>query len=262
MKKFVIISALILVVVILWNWKKNNNVVVLPGVVPTRTVEVKKIDKFGVMADIHNDILELKKALEIAKADRLEIVVLAGDLTINGNKSELTSIKNTLDESGVKYLVVPGNHDLYKKMYGQVFGKDYQVYRFNGLKLLLINNGDWRGMEEAQKKWLMTEVQECLVIKCVGIMHMPLSNNFSAHIMGEDSDEAKNDRDWLNKLLVDYKVGTIYTGHLHYSSSYDLEGLTTNIVGAISNDRNTQTPRFVEVSWDGQTLSNTVKILE
>jgi hypothetical protein len=36
-------------------------------------------------------------------------------------------------------------------------------------------------------------------------------------------------------------------GHLHYASSYELGGIRTDIVGAISRERNNQSPRYTEL---------------
>lgn len=237
-------------------WPKSEEIIE-----PVEVVEVvkKPIFKFAVMADIHNDNEQLAKALRQAQGD---LVVLAGDLTINVNKSELLAVKKTLDESAREYLVVAGNHDVIKKQFENVFGKSYQSYSKDNLKLILIDNSNWKGLGEEQKIWIEQEVQGCNVILCVSIMHMPLEHNFSNHVMGEDNEIGTEDAKWLHKVLVDSGVKTIYAGHLHYSSGYTIDNLKTNLVGAISRERNNQTSRMVEVEFDGKALINRVVEIE
>lgn len=237
-------------------WPRNEEIV------PPKLVEeeVKKpVFKFVVMADVHNDNEELTKALRQASGD---LMVLAGDLSINGSKTELVGVKKTLDDSAREFFVVPGNHDVIKKQFGAVFGKGYQVYKIDNLKLILIDNSYWAGLGEEQKLWIENEVGECKVLVCVGIMHMPLEHNFTEHVMGEDNLTGTADAKWLHKILVDNNVNSIYAGHLHYSSGYTIDNLRTNLVGAISRTRNNQTPRMMEVEFDGKTLTNKVVEIE
>ena len=232
---------------------------VTPGkVVP----EAVKSFKFIVMADIHNDNEELKKAIEKAKESNNEMVILAGDLTINGNKNELEAVWQTLEKSGIKYLVIPGNHDVLKNQFGKVFGISYQVMVKDKLKLLLIDNSLWSGLGEEQKKWIEKEVEGCNVIVCVAVMHMPLEHGLSGHVMGENNKKVTEEAEWLHQLLVNNGVKSIYAGHLHYADRYTIDGLETNLVGAISRVRNNQTPKMDEVEFNGKETFNKIVDIE
>ena len=50
------------------------------------------------------------------------------------------------------------------------------------------------------------------------------------------------------EILKNNGVREIFAGLLHFSSSYELDGLKTNIVGAVTSERNFQSPKFLEVS--------------
>jgi len=226
-------------------------------VLPTPTLVEKKV-KIAVMADIHNDSVELKKMLNIAKSDDVEIVVIAGDLTNSGKMSELIKIKNVLDESKLKYAVVPGNHEYDLDLFKKYFGKNYQSIRLRELKLILIDNSYWQGLGETQKIWIQNEVKECRVLICLAVMHKPLNNVLSTHVMGENSKKVTEEGTWLRELLINFGVKQIEAGHLHYASSYELEGIRTDIVGAISRDRNNQTPRYTELMIGKNTIERRV----
>ncbi len=221
--------------------------------------------KFAVMADVHSDWENFREALEKAKRD-VGFVVVVGDLTTIGKKSELLEAKKILDESGLKYYVIPGNHDVWydrrlnKDFFSEVFGKTYDSFKRDNFKYILINNGDYQnGLEglkgtEGQKKWLEGEAEECLRITCLIFMHIPLNHPDSAYVMGQDSPAVATQAAQLVKLLIKNKVALVFAGHLHFSSSYEQEGLETTIVGAITSERNLQSPKFLEVSISGDTI--------
>jgi predicted phosphodiesterase len=189
------------------------------------------------MADIHDNTGGLKKMMRKAKDDGMSIVVLAGDLTTDGTSSQLKAIKSVLDSSNMRYETTEGNHDMRKSLFDDIFGKSFQSIKFNGIKLILIDNSDYRGLDngvlngKGQKAWIESEVAECKTIICVGIMHMPLNHPTSGHIMGEENGNAAKEAIWLRKLLVSSGVKEIETGHIHHFKTYTIDGLKTNQVG-------------------------------
>lgn len=205
--------------------------------------------KVAIMADVHNDTETLKKALEQAKKEGVTMVIVNGDMTINGQTKELAAVRAVLDESGIKYAVVPGNHDWWGKAgtYTAVFGIGYGVLRVDDAKYILINNSDGKGLGDRQWAWLANELGECWVVTCAAVAHEPLNHHFSVHVMGEKNNKVAAEAGKLLELLVKNNVGKLYSGHLHYASSYNLGGMETILVGAISSSRNTQTPRWTMV---------------
>jgi len=91
---------------------------------------------------------------------------------------------------------------------------------------------------------------------------MPLEHGVTKHVMGENSEKVTGEAGWLHQLLVNNGVKSIYAGHLHYSDEYTIDGLKTNLVGAISRDRNNQVPKMVEVEFDGKEIVNRVVEVE
>lgn len=224
--------------------------------------------KFGVMADIHMDWTDWKYFLGTAKKRGDEFVIIAGDMTSLGKKSELIKAKAVLDEAGLKYYVIPGNHDLWESsklkesIFNEVFGNDYQSFKVGKVKFILVNNGGVAGLGEEQIKWLWGEVGECREWKCVVVLHMPIDNSFSTHMMGEGNTEVGNEAVNLRKLFKDNGVVDLITGHLHYSTAYESDGLRTTIVGAISRERNTQRPRYTEFIMRNKILNKEVVLEE
>lgn len=99
----------------------------------------------------------------------------------------------------------------------------------------------------SQWEWIEGETEECPKMICLVFMHMPLNHPTSEHIMGEDNVQAMKQAAELVKLLVKNQVKQVFAGHLHYASSYEIDGLKTQIVGAVASERNWQSPRYLEV---------------
>lgn len=245
-------------------------------------VEVGRPLRFVVMSDIHSDWENFRKALEKTKegfrdfGDVGGFVIITGDLTTLGKKSELLEARKILDESGLKYYVIPGNHDIWmgrkvgQNIWGEVFGESFlsfkaseiQSFKDKEIKFILVNNGDGvagvGGVREVgdvrEIDWLKKEIEECIKIYCLVFMHMPLNHPNSLHVMGEEDPEVASEAAELIRLFVKNKVQEIIAGHLHFSSSYDLGGLKTTIVGAVGADRNFQSPKFLEARTRGDSL--------
>lgn len=219
---------------------EKNNFRALPTVIDNKL-------KVAIMADIHGDDEQLKKMLFKAKNDGVELVILAGDLADGGEKEDLIKIKDILAESGLKYAAIPGDREKNLKIFKDVFGQDYQRIETGGVKFILINNASWQGLGEEQKRWIETEVKDCQERMCLVIMHKALNNLFSTKIMGEGNKKVAGEAEWLKQLFIASGVRRIEAGDLHYATSYELEGIRTDIVGAISREDNLQSSRYTEL---------------
>lgn len=183
----------------------------------------------------------------------MDFIIVTGDLTTLGKLNELQNVKETLDESGITYYVIPGNHDLWSvrgtsNPFRQVFRDDYQSFSKDKVKFILINNGDGVvGIDKTQQAWLDNEITDCPKIYCLVFSHMPLNNYLTAHIMGESNSKIASQAASLVKKFNNNKIKELFAGHIHYLSNYTLDGLQTNTAGAIFTDNNSSAARFLEV---------------
>ncbi len=186
----------------------------------------------------------------------MDFIIIVGDLTTLGKTEELIKVKTVLDKSGIVYYAIPGNHDLWsakkqKNPFREVFGPDFQVFQKGKVKFILVNNGD--EVEEVegmvgidglgQREWLERELGDCPKLYCLVFMHLPLNNPVVKHVMGEDNPAVASQAAQLVKELVDYQVKELFAGHVHYLSTYILNGLKTSTDGVILDN-----PRFLEVT--------------
>ncbi|MBP6891537.1 metallophosphoesterase [Candidatus Shapirobacteria bacterium] len=252
MKKFGVLLV-IASTVFVWFWfnrfRIQEPIAIDVKVSPTQAP--KKI-KIAFMSDVHTETESLKKALMVAKEEMVDQVVLIGDLTNKGDEKSLYEIKKVMDDSGISYASVPGNHEYSLDNYIKIFGNNYGTIEEDFLKLILIDNSYWGGFSEEQIKWMEIEMSDCKKKICLAVMHKPINNLFSSHVMGEGSHKVAMEAEWLRQLMINSGIKRVMAGHLHYASSYELEGIRTDLVGAISKERNTQSARFtiLEISVD------------
>ncbi len=220
--------------------------------------------KFAVMADVHSEWGRWRKLLEKARDGGNEMVIIAGDLASEARKRDFLEAKKVLDGAGLEYYVVPGNHDWRwgesrgRNEYGEVFEEDYMSFKKGEVKFILVNNGGYLGLGEKQWAWLREETKECEDYFCVAVMHMPLNHNFLMDIMGRENERLRKEASELLVFLRESGIKDIITGHMHYSTSYELDGVRTYIVGAVGEDNNPQGSRYTEFEFQEGKLGRKV----
>lgn len=221
--------------------------------------------KFLLIADSHSDNTNLQKAIQQAKQTfpDLAFMIGLGDYTEVGTIDELKKAKVELDSSGLRYFLLVGDHDLWDARdkgndpadnFRQVFGLTYQSFIFNNFKFLLINNSDnYNGLSLEQQNWITEELEKVRTEKISAIyafVHEPLYHPSSDHFMGRVEKEVKKQAEVLTFQLKMAGVKEVFSGDIHYFSQYEepVTKLPMRTIGAITTERNPQTPRFAIVS--------------
>lgn len=219
--------------------------------------------EFMVVADSHNDNDNLAKALAQAKKDQVRFVVGLGDYTDVGTLSELEKVKNEFEKAGMRYFVVPGDHDLWNSRdqqrsptenFNGVFGPIYQSFAEEGVRLLLVYNSDnYLGLGQDQLKWLKSELDNMKNSSDTRLifvfLHEPLYHPSSIRIMGKVEEGLKGEARELLKMFKDGGVKEVFAGDTHYFTSYQEPetGLHMFTSGALTGLRNAQAPRYIKV---------------
>lgn len=239
----------------------------------------KMVFKFLVVADSHSDNTNLSKALSQTKRDfpDLKFIIGLGDYTEVGTIQELKNAKKELDSSGLRYFLIPGDHDLWDcrnknlvptACFMEVFGPSYQSFTFNNFRFLLLNNSDnYQGIDSEQQEWITNELTKAREEGGSGILafvHEPLYHPSSDHVMGWVEKSLKSQATNLIFQLKEAGVKKVFSGDIHYFSEYSEPQTTLAMVtvGAITIERNPQAPRFAVVSVfeDGSTEVEDVEI--
>lgn len=198
----------------------------------------------ALVADSHNFNDNLQKALKIAKENKVDFVIHLGDLSTVGTAEELTKAKKILDESGLSYYVLPGDHEYYvsewngspsinnfTKVFGEVPDAFVLSWDNKNSKLEALNS-----KQIINSKFKIQNKEKYLFI------HEPL------YPLGKDSEMLESVRESNIKVVV--------AGDAHFSSETAdpvRSSLKHIVIGALTEERNLQTPRFslLKVYEDG-----------
>ena len=228
---------------------------------PLTPVQKNVTFRFALIADSHTDFPTLQLALQDAKTQGASYVIGLGDYSAFGSMKELETSKKTFDESGLPFYVVPGDHDLGEsralsgvpeKLFSEVFGEPYQVFVKGQVKHVLIHNADnYLGLSEEQWKWVTTAIEKGPEKLLFVFLHEPLYHPTSTHIMGRGGEypEAEKERKELLSLLSQKQVDEVFAGDIHFFARFPKAdgSVTMTTIGAVTTERNPQTPRYVLV---------------
>lgn len=244
----------------------------------------REILRFALVADSHSENELLAKALEQAKGEGINFVIGLGDWTTIGILDELDVAKKVFDNSGLKYYLTAGDHDLWDSRnrgenattnFTQIFGSPSHHFDIENVRFVVLDNSDiYKGIDDSQWRLLKeTKVSQVSRVSKVSktsgtsdtfdtfgtskltfvFAHKTPFHPESKHIMGENSQSVADQAQKLITLLEQTKVDGFFSGDIHFFAQYkspsDIVKITT--VGAVSRQRNFQGPRFAVVTvWD------------
>lgn len=228
--------------------------------------------RFLLVADSHNDNVNLQKAIQQGKQryPDLAFIIGLGDYTEVGTIQELKLVKQEFDKANLRYFLIPGDHDLWDGRdkgqdptgnFGQIFGPSYQSFNYNNFKFLLLDNGDnYQGISETQQSWISNEFEKAKKEAVSGIfvfIHEPLFHPSSDRYMGKVEKSLKTQAESLLFQLKQAGIKKVFSGDIHYFSQYEepVTKIPMVTIGAVTTERNPQTPRFalVTIFADGST---------
>lgn len=185
--------------------------------------------------DLRQNFLDVLRATSRHQYDYL---VLGGDLCLkNGNADIYQWQKEKLDELGVPYFIVPGNHDD-QKILSQVFSHlslttESEIYShkiLNNHSVLFLDTA--RGfMSDTQKAWLRKKLKELDSEQLVIFMHHPPSLMQVPHM---DHNYALRDRSEVLELFKETdKSKLIFCGHYHVEKSVFIDNISIHVTPSL-----------------------------
>ena len=217
-------------------------------------------DKAGRFHLVEVSIPALQKALEHLATLELDFLLLPGDLTQDGEAINHQWLADYLSQLPFPVYVIPGNHDLpaleatektiayedfpnyYQQQgYSNSHNLDYTREILPGVQLIALNSNNFNSegkqqgyLTSKQFQWLEKTLQQAedkLVLITIHhnvIEHFPDQTN---HPLGHRYmlDNAQD----LLKLLQQYRVKLIFTGHLHVQDISQWQGISEICTGSL-----------------------------
>jgi len=210
--------------------------------------------------------------------NNLGFIIGLGDYTEVGTLDELEKAKKEFDQSGIRYFLAAGDHDLWDardkqqdptENFKTVFGLTYQSFSYkNAFFIIIYNSDNYLGVSDVQLAWIkeqLNKAQSQSEIETIFVfLQEPLYHPSSNRIMGKTEDKLKEQAKNLTKILKEGKVKEVFAGDIHFFTRYQEPetGLAMTTIGAVASTRNTQAPRYgiVTVYGDGNYMVEDIEI--
>jgi predicted phosphodiesterase len=228
--------------------------------------KVAETFRFVVVGDSHSDTVDYQKVLEAATAEGPDFIIHVGDLTRVGDTGDLRKAKQLLDQTGISYYAIPGDHDVVNSKntdnFQSVFSQPYQAFDHNGFRFILLDNSNSQSsFGEQQWKFIRTEVEtsEPLVL----FMHNPLSNPLIIKHTMEETAAGKQDSHDLLSLLQDKQVAQLFSGEMHFFQQYVVgNNFPLTIVGTAGTFETAILAEYcLAIAYDDGTIAASTKVV-
>jgi 3',5'-cyclic AMP phosphodiesterase CpdA len=177
---------------------------------------------------------------------RPDLVIHTGDVTVDGAaiETDLAYSAGLLNELGVRWRAVPGNHDvgdarharqpvnaerlaLWHRHFGpdrwvEDFGEAGRGWRLVGLDAMLIDSGEPEEAEQAD--WLERVMAEAGERRIAWFLHRPLFLDEPGEADTGYWSVKPQPRSWLLALVRQYHVALVASGHLHKARDFQYDG--------------------------------------
>lgn len=214
--------------------------------------------KIAIIADSENDYDNLYKAMEKIKTLNVYEVIHLGDLTEWGDVGSMTKIKEYLDNSGLKYMTIPGDHDLAESVgnkdvsgltnFTQVYGDNFHILNTNSVKIVIMDNSaNYTSVSTTLVDWFRTQLVDADFVMLSQPLYHPTNSRTMGVLDGEPTPLVVDQALLLLGIVRKSNVRAIIAADQHISSENtdpvrsDLQHI---VVGALTKTRNLQTPRF------------------
>jgi 3',5'-cyclic AMP phosphodiesterase CpdA len=208
--------------------------------------------RIGFLADTHVNLKPSKRdmafnrrldeAIEQVNAAKVDLVLIAGDLTENGAQAQMDLFKRKAKAFKAPVLIVPGNHDVglvggshgspaitheRVRRYAKELGPNWFVQEKAGVRVVGINSclfGSGMKEEEDQWKFLEQELAGPHATPTLLLEHYPLFIKDAAEPRIGNRNVQPELRQKLLALIQRAEVRAVLTGHLHYPITNRLDG--------------------------------------
>ncbi len=221
------------------------------------------------ISDLHFGATEASPGLSesvIAEVNSLEpdLVIVSGDLTMNGFKTEFLAAKACLDLLACPdVLVIPGNHDSMNGGYmhfADIIGPRRSTVSRRGALVVGVDSTQPDLHEgrvgRSQYTWIEEQLSPAAELRVVTLHHhlLPIPQTGREQNICLDAGD-------VMQLLLRHEVDIVLSGHKHVPFAWTLNGLTVVTAGTACSTRlrGVAEPCYNVIHSDGETVTVTCR---
>lgn len=224
---------------------------------------------FALIADSHNANDNLTKAIGRINQTNAKYIFGLGDYTDVGTETELKNFYTTISKTDKKVVLLPGDHDLWNgrdktedpfHFFNKIIPSAPSQITEGDIQFIFINNADlYHGIPSDQFEKLNETLKTSSAKVIVLLAHKAIKHPLTIHTMGYINDQKNTEvlaqADSLLQTINQIQNKKIYLlhGDLHSFGQYQMDGgVAAYAIGALTTDKNFQTPRFATAQIDAQ----------
>lgn len=215
--------------------------------------QAEHIGRIAVFSDSHSSIETFASVMEKIETENVELLIHLGDVTSGGEQTDFERIKTIMDQTGIEYYVIPGDHDYnwvpsydlqnFYSVFGSNGVENFRVLEFRNYSLVLLDNS-LSSEEDVQATSRVEDILQKYQIKGRQIIFFTSTPFYNPYFSSKSD---KNGEEIL-QLLAKYGVEQVFSGDAHIFSRYvhDDSAVTITTVGATGDYKNLL-PQYVVV---------------
>jgi predicted phosphodiesterase len=228
---------------------------------PSSTLEPFETDfSIAFFSDSHVSTSNLGKAINEINRTNVKYVFGLGDYSNVGTDKELKASSDQINRLTSKFYILPGDHDLWNgrdkstdplSFFDQYFEKNPTSFKDGDIEFIFIDNSDlYNGVPGAELERIINTIQTSTSSTIIILSHKAIKHPLTIHTMGYIDDEQNelvySQAERLDQVIKSVRNKNIYLVHgdLHSFGQYSVDNITSFGIGALTEDKNFQQPRY------------------
>lgn len=204
-----------------------------------RKYKKEEVGYNSIFNDMTNPIGQIKKLMSKINKDKLDFIIITGDLVEGGNSEDYRELKKNLDKifEGIPYIVTLGNHDNKAEFYKGWFNEDLGNKPYNttmnigDIKVISFDNSEYHNpngfIDSKRCKWLREELKKDNDKNVILMLHHHLlKEQFNLPPASYDNE--------FEELVKNSSIISVFSGHTHHPYKGEFMGKPYFTSGSLS----------------------------
>ena len=207
----------------------------------------------SIFSNMTSPLIQIRRALERVDLNKIEFVIITGDLVESGTFEDYAVLKSELEKllGNIPYILTLGNHDNKKAFYRGWLNKESNdsyntINEIGGLRIISFDNSQYKNSDgfisDKQYEWLENQLKDGTQKDTILMLHHHL-------IKDQFTTPAVNYSDRFEEIIKESSIIGIFVGHTHHPFKGYFAGkpyFSTGSLSFIGYDESNGIVRFEE----------------